>query len=132
MFRIIAVFLALISPAFAQVATPDESLQGQLAPESFKLSGSAIATRPYAEWWTTVSYTLVNDSGMNLYIGLHHPKRLVDGGPLAGAPHGAGQAETVGRDPNAFKRDGGATGVSVGKEAGTPASTGAVFRRAAV
>jgi hypothetical protein len=28
MFRIIAVFLALISPAFAQVATPDESLQG--------------------------------------------------------------------------------------------------------
>ncbi len=75
---------------------------------------------------------LVNDSGMNLYMGLHHPKRLLDGGPLAGAPHGAGQAETVGRDPNAFKRDGGATGVSVGKEAGTPASTGAVFRRAAV
>jgi hypothetical protein len=81
MFRIIAVFLALISPAFTQVATPAESLQEQLVPESFKLSGSAIATRPYAEWWTTVPYTLVNDSGMNLYMGLLHPKRLVDGDP---------------------------------------------------
>lgn len=68
---------------------------------------------------------------MNLYMGLLHPKRMVDGGPLAGAPHGTGQAETVDRDPNAFERDGGATGMSVCKEAGTPAST-SVFRRAAV
>jgi hypothetical protein len=66
MFRIIAVFLALFSPAFAQVALPSESLQEQLARESFKLSGSVIATKPYAEWWTTVSYTFVNNSGMNL------------------------------------------------------------------
>jgi hypothetical protein len=70
MLRIIAVFFALISPAFAQVATPDESLQEQLVPESFKLTASAIATKPYAEWWTTVSYILVNNSGMNLYMGI--------------------------------------------------------------
>src|SRR5271167_3265580 len=54
---------------FAQVAIPSESLQDQLARESFKLSGSTIATRPYAECWTTVSSTFVNNSGMNLIWG---------------------------------------------------------------
>jgi hypothetical protein len=70
MLRIFAILLALTSSAFAQVATPDESLQEQLVPESFKLTATASATRPDLTWMTAVSYALVNNAGMNLYMGL--------------------------------------------------------------
>lgn len=52
------------------MAKPDESLQEQLVPESFKLTASAVAEFFVWQWKTAVSYTLKNDSGMNLYIGL--------------------------------------------------------------
>ena len=71
MLRIIAIFFALTSSTLAQVTTPDLNLQEQLVPESFKLAATAIAAKASLDdWWTTVSYTLINNSGMNLYMGL--------------------------------------------------------------
>ena len=65
------VFLfALMSAAAAQVTAPDQSLQQQLIPESFKLQASAVATKENWDWKTAVSYTLKNNSGMNLYMGI--------------------------------------------------------------
>jgi hypothetical protein len=63
-------FLAFLSPAFAQVTQQDESLQQQLVPDSFKFEGTAIAQQFNWFWNTTVSYSIVNNSGMNLYLGL--------------------------------------------------------------
>ena len=71
MLRIIVILIALTSPAFAQVLTPDQSLQEQLVPESFKFEAKAIAAKANLfDWQTTVSYTLTNNSGMNLYMGI--------------------------------------------------------------
>jgi hypothetical protein len=71
MLRIAVFLVALTSSAFAQV-TPreDHSLQEQLVPESFKLAASAASHLFVWRWLTTVSYTLKNDSGMNLNIAL--------------------------------------------------------------
>jgi len=70
MLRIIAIFFALTSTALAQVMTPDSSLQEQLVPESFKFEASAVASKVNADWRTSVSYALTNNSGMNLYMGI--------------------------------------------------------------
>jgi hypothetical protein len=75
MLRIVAPISILISlfslsPASAQVTQPDESLQEQFVPESFKLQASAIASKFNWLWSTTISYTITNDSGMNLYLGV--------------------------------------------------------------
>ena len=71
MLRFVAILmLALASPAFAQVTQQDESLQQQLVPESFKLEGSAIAQQFNWMWNTTVAYSVTNNSGMNLYLGI--------------------------------------------------------------
>lgn len=70
MLRIVTIFFALGSAAFAQVMQ-DESLQEQLVPESFELDAKAIAAKAgLYDWQTTVSYTLTNNSGMNLYMGI--------------------------------------------------------------
>jgi hypothetical protein len=73
--RIITLILILISfasmpPAAAQVTQQDESLQEQFVPESFKIEGSAIASKFNWFWNTTISFTVTNDSGMNLYLGV--------------------------------------------------------------
>jgi hypothetical protein len=68
----ISVFISLcvLSPAFAQVTQQDESLQEQFVPESFKVEASAVAAKFNWLWNTTISYTITNNSGMNLYLGV--------------------------------------------------------------
>ena len=72
---IFALILGCISfctcpPASAQVMQQDESLQEQLVPESFKVEATAIASKFNWIWNTTISYTVTNNSGMNLYLGV--------------------------------------------------------------
>lgn len=56
--------------AFAQVLE-DQALQEQLVPESFKLEANATAAKAdLFNWRTTISYTIANNSGMNLYMGI--------------------------------------------------------------
>ena len=76
MLRIIALIVGCVSfclpsPAFAQV-TPqqDQSLQEQFVSESFKLEASAVSSKFNWLWSTTASYTITNNSGMNLYLGV--------------------------------------------------------------
>src|SRR5271168_4403193 len=64
------VSLSCLSPACAQVTQQDESLQEQLVPDSFKIEASAVASKFNWLWNTTVSYTVTNNSGMNLYLGV--------------------------------------------------------------
>ena len=75
MLRIVTLILGLVSlsclsPACAQVTQQDESLQEQLVPDSFKIEASAVASKFNWLWNTTVSYTVTNNSGMNLYLGV--------------------------------------------------------------
>src|SRR5260370_23679994 len=73
MLRIIAlIFLSvsLFSPASAQVTPQDESLQEQFVPESFKVDATAVAAKFNWLWNTTINYTVVNNSGMNVYLGI--------------------------------------------------------------
>jgi len=69
---LVAIFssLVFVTPSHAQVTQPDESLQEQFVPESFKIEGSAIAAQVNWTWNTTVSFTVTNNSGMNLYLGV--------------------------------------------------------------
>jgi len=70
MIRILVILLLSSSPALAQVME-DKALQEQLIPESFKLEATAIAAKiNQFEWRTTVSYSVTNNSGMNLYAGV--------------------------------------------------------------
>jgi hypothetical protein len=62
--------LWLPSSASAQVTRQDESIQQQLVPESFKLEASAVAAKFNWLWNTTINYTITNNSGMNLYLGI--------------------------------------------------------------
>ncbi len=75
MLRIIAlvsvfVSMCILSPAFAQVTQQDESLQEQFVPESFKIEATAVSSKFNWLWSTTISYTITNNSGMNLYLGV--------------------------------------------------------------
>lgn len=71
MLRLLLVLLILTSPVSAQIMSPDEGLLQQLVPESFPLEASALAAKvSLGEWNTTISYTLSNNSGMNLYMGV--------------------------------------------------------------
>ena len=75
MSRIVALILifismSLLSPVVAQVTQPDESLQEQFVPESFRLAASAVAAKFNWVWNTTISYSITNNSGMNLYLGV--------------------------------------------------------------
>jgi hypothetical protein len=70
MWRYLFLSLAFAAPAIAQVTREDNSIFDQLVPESFKLSGSAIAAFSGLEWRTTINYALTNDSGMNLFLGI--------------------------------------------------------------
>ena len=75
MLRIVTLILGLVSlsgvsTAWAQVTQQDESLQEQLVPDSFKIEASAVASKFNWLWNTTVSYTVTNNSGMNLYLGI--------------------------------------------------------------
>ena len=67
----LAVSVLAASPAAAQV-TPkqDESLQEQFVPESFKLQATAVAAKFNWLWNTTINYTIANNSGMNVYLGI--------------------------------------------------------------
>lgn len=70
--RLFTLLLLIASPALAQVQNqPDISLQEQLLPESFKITGSATAIGHLTGYWeTTLVYSLTNNSGMNLYLGI--------------------------------------------------------------
>lgn len=49
----------------------DESLRERLTPQSFKLAAAATSTKANLfDWRTSISYTLINDSGMSLYMGI--------------------------------------------------------------
>ena len=60
---------AVSLPAKAQVTQQDQTLQQQLVSDSFTLNGDAIAQKFNWFWDTTVSYSIVNNTGMNLYLG---------------------------------------------------------------
>ena len=64
------VSLSCLSPACAQVTQQDESLQEQFVPDSFKIEATAVASKFNWLWNTTISYTVTNNSGMNLYLGV--------------------------------------------------------------
>ena len=74
MLRVVAfiIFFATLglSPVSAQVMQQDDSLQQQLVPDSFKLTATAVAAKFNWFWNTTISYTVTNNSGMNLYLGV--------------------------------------------------------------
>ena len=76
MLRIIALIVGCVlfwlpSPASAQATQQqDQSLQEQFVPESFKLDASAVSSKTNWLWSTTASYTITNNSGMNLYLGV--------------------------------------------------------------
>ena len=71
MLRVALLLALLMSPAAAQIMSPDESLQQQLVPESFPFEATAVATKiNQFEWTTTISYAVTNKSGMNLYMGV--------------------------------------------------------------
>jgi hypothetical protein len=63
-------FYVAIPPSRAQVTQQDESLQEQFVPESFKLEADAVAAKFNWFWNTTISFTITNNSGMNLYLGV--------------------------------------------------------------
>lgn len=68
---LVAACFAASYPAAAQVTTGDNTLLEQLVPESFKFEASAIASKAdLFNWRTNVNYTLTNNSGMNLYMGI--------------------------------------------------------------
>ena len=73
--RIVALIFAFVSfaavaPIRAQVTQQDESLQEQFVPESFALQADAIAAKFNWFWNTTISFSITNNSGMNLYMGV--------------------------------------------------------------
>ena len=71
MLRVLVLILTMVAAAQAQVTTPDRSLLEQIIPDSFKLAASAtIAQIGFGFWRTTVNYSLQNNSGMNLYMGM--------------------------------------------------------------
>ena len=70
MYRVIILLIALTDVACAQIVKQDDSLQEQIVPESFALTGSATASKFNWAWRTSVSYTVVNKSGINLHLGL--------------------------------------------------------------
>ena len=70
MFRVLIILIALTDIACAQIVKPDENLQEQIVPESFAFTGTATARKFNSFWRTSVSYTVVNKSGINLYLGL--------------------------------------------------------------
>jgi hypothetical protein len=75
MLRLIApafltVLILAASPASAQVTKQDESLQEQFVPESFKLDATAVAAKFNWLWNTTINYSIANNSGMNVYLGI--------------------------------------------------------------
>lgn len=67
---LLLIFFSLVAPARAQVTQQDESLQEQFVPESFKIEATAIASKFNWFWNTTISFTVTNNSGMNLYLGV--------------------------------------------------------------
>ena len=70
MLRVVAILVAFTSAAVAQATKQEQSsLSEQFVAESFKIEATAVATQ-FNFWWnTTVSYTITNNSGMNLYAG---------------------------------------------------------------
>ena len=70
MLRVLILLLASSAAALAQVSKQDESLQEQLVPDSFSLTGTATSRNNVWRWQTSISYSIVNKSGINLYIGL--------------------------------------------------------------
>ena len=90
------VALSYLSPACAQVTQQDENLQEQLVPDSFKIEASAVASKFNWLWNTTVSYTVTNNSGMNLYLGVMRGGVTIgsctdaqENNPMQGPPRGA-------------------------------------------
>lgn len=67
-FLLIALLFA--SPAFGQILNQNEGVLEQIVPESFPLSGSAVTTHSVIRSVTSVSYTLANKTGMNLYLAM--------------------------------------------------------------
>ena len=73
----IAAFLLWLSAALlpssapAQILEQGGTLTEQLLPESFKFDATATAAKyGLFDWKTTISYTVTNNSGMNLHMGI--------------------------------------------------------------
>jgi hypothetical protein len=71
MFRFLFCLMAFTLAASAQVALQsDETLQEQIIPESFVITGDATASKINWFWRTNISYSIVNKTGINLYMGV--------------------------------------------------------------
>ena len=70
MLKILLILMVSATVAVAQVSKPDESLQEQVVPESFTLTRVSTSKSGTFGWETRISYSIVNKSGINLYIGL--------------------------------------------------------------
>lgn len=100
MYRIAAFFfvacLSAFQPASAQVTAGDNPILEQLVPESFKFEASAVASKiDLFNWRTNVSYTLANNSGMNLYMGVLKGSVAIGSCSHADNAHGGLQLLTI-------------------------------------
>ena len=67
----LAFAFAMALPSFSQVATNGNALLDQLIPDSFKLEANATAAQAgLMDWRTSISYSVSNKSGMNLWMGI--------------------------------------------------------------
>ena len=67
----LAFAFAMTLPSFSQVATSGNALLDQLIPDSFKLEANATAALAgLMDWRTSISYSVINKSGMNLWMGI--------------------------------------------------------------
>lgn len=67
----LAFALAAALPSYSQVANNDSALLDQLIPDSFKLEANATAALAgLIDWRTSISYSITNKSGMNLWMGI--------------------------------------------------------------
>ena len=71
MVRYFLAVLAMTVAASAQVAPKaDDTVLEQIVPESFIVKGDAVANQINWFWRTSISYSIQNKTGLNLYMGV--------------------------------------------------------------
>ena len=67
----LAFAFAMALPSYSQVTNNSSALLDQLIPDSFKLEANATsALAGLMDWRTSISYSITNKSGMNLWMGI--------------------------------------------------------------
>ena len=69
--RFLFCLMAFTLSVSAQVAPSDDNtLLEQIVPESFVIKGDAVASQINWFWRTSISYSITNKTGINLYMGV--------------------------------------------------------------